>query len=81
MAPKTRSDDPPPHAHVDTSYHISQQSSLAPTHDMLALVLHQMALINACLDAHTANTAAQRRRIGKRDYHEPQIRRGLYINR
>jgi hypothetical protein len=48
---------------------------------MLALVLKQMALINARLDAQTANTAAQRRRDGQRDFREAPIRRDLHIDR
>jgi hypothetical protein len=58
MAPKTRSADSPPLAPAETDDLNSQQSSLAPTPDTLALVLEQMALINARLDVQTADAAA-----------------------
>jgi hypothetical protein len=57
MAAKTRSANSPadtPHDSLDPN---SQQSSLAPALDTLALVLEQMALINARFDAQTANAA------------------------
>jgi hypothetical protein len=65
MKPKTRFDDPPHHA--DYEEHISLHSSLDPSHDALALVLLQMALINARLDAHATGDDAQRHRDAQRD--------------
>jgi hypothetical protein len=56
MALKPRSDDPPPLA--DSEGHNSLQSSLAPSLDALALVLEQMALSNARLDAHASDAVA-----------------------
>jgi hypothetical protein len=84
MAPKTRSADSPPDTPLDSSDPSSKKSSLALALDTLALVLEQMALINARLDAQTANTAgtvatlvgdtpvAQRRRDAPREpsHHE-----------
>jgi hypothetical protein len=55
MAPKTRSADSPPLAPLDSLDPSSHQSSLDPTPDTLALVLQQMALINARLDAQTVD--------------------------
>jgi hypothetical protein len=52
MAPKTRSADSPPLAHADP---ISKHSSLAPTNDTLALVIEQMAHVNARMGAHTVD--------------------------
>jgi hypothetical protein len=55
MAPKTRYADSPhvsPHDFPDLG---SKQSSVVPTHDTLAFVLEQMALINARLDAQSAD--------------------------
>jgi hypothetical protein len=57
MAPKPRSADSPPLAFADSPDSSSQHSSLDPTYDTLALVLQQMALINARLDALTADVA------------------------
>jgi hypothetical protein len=57
MAPKTRFADSPhvsPPASPDPG---SPQSSLIPTNATLALVLEQMAPINARLDAQSADTA------------------------
>jgi hypothetical protein len=58
MAPKTRSADSPPVTPVDSHDPSSQQSSLVPVHDTLSLVLEEMALINARLDAQTADAIA-----------------------
>jgi hypothetical protein len=67
MAPKTRSTNLSPNAPADTADQSSQQNSLAPPLDPLALVLDQMALINASLDAQATETAAQRHRDAQRD--------------
>jgi hypothetical protein len=55
MAPKTRSVDSPHATPVDSPDPTSPRSSLVPARDTLALVLEQMELINARLDAQTAN--------------------------
>jgi hypothetical protein len=58
MAQKTRYVDSPPdspHASPDLG---SPQSSDIPTHATLALVREQMALINARMDAKSADAAA-----------------------
>jgi hypothetical protein len=67
MAPKTRSDDPPPHAPIDIDRHSYEQSSLAPTHDTPALVLEQMALINARLGAQATDIDVQHHRDAQRN--------------
>jgi hypothetical protein len=58
MAPKTRSADSPPVTPADSHDPSSYNSTLIPTPDTLALVLEQMALINARFDAQTADAAA-----------------------
>jgi hypothetical protein len=55
MAPKTRSADSPSVSPLDSHDPGCQRSSLVPTHDTLALVLEQMALINARMDAQSAD--------------------------
>jgi hypothetical protein len=58
MAAKARCDDSPhvsPHDSPDLG---SQQSYVVPTHDTLALVVEQMALIKAHLDAQSAAAGA-----------------------
>jgi hypothetical protein len=79
MAPKTRSADSPLVSPPDSHDPSSQQSSLVPTlDDTLALVMEQMALINARMDAQLADaafvanaaanpTVAQRRRDAQRE--------------
>ena len=58
MAPKTRTVESP-HVSPPNSLDLgSQHSSVVPTHDPLALVLEQMALINARLDAQSAVATA-----------------------
>jgi hypothetical protein len=58
MAPKTLSTDSPLVTPAHSPDPSSQESSLVPALDTLALVLEQIAIINAHLDAHTANVAA-----------------------
>jgi hypothetical protein len=58
MAPKTRSADSPPATPVDSPDPSSQQSSPVPAHDTLSLVLEEMALINARMDAQRADAIA-----------------------
>ena len=58
MAPKTRSVDNPPDSPPASPDLGSPQSSVSPTPATLALVLQQMALINARLDAQSAAAAA-----------------------
>jgi hypothetical protein len=58
MTPKTRSSDSPPHTPPDSLDPNSQHKSLAHVPDTLALVREQLPLINARLDAQTANVAA-----------------------
>jgi hypothetical protein len=58
MAPETRYNAFTPHAHVDTINLSSQQISLALPYDTLALVLEQMSLIYARLDAQTTGIVA-----------------------
>jgi hypothetical protein len=65
MASKTRFDDPPPLANYEG--HNSLHSSLAFSPNALALVLEQMALINARLDAQASNVDAHRHRDAQRD--------------
>jgi hypothetical protein len=55
-----------PHSSADIADHKSHHSSLAPTHDTLALALKQMAHINARQDAQSADTGAQRRSNAQR---------------
>jgi hypothetical protein len=55
MAPKTRSADSPLVSPPDSPNLGSQQSYVVPTPNTLALVLQQMALINACMDAQSAD--------------------------
>jgi hypothetical protein len=55
---KTRSADSPPISPADSNDPSSQQSSITPTPNTLALVLEQMTLINARPDAQTADVAA-----------------------
>jgi hypothetical protein len=55
MAPKTCSADSPPLALAHTADLSSKQSSLTPTHITLTLLLEQMALINARIDAQTTD--------------------------
>jgi hypothetical protein len=55
MAPKTRSADSPHVSPPDSPDLGSQHSYIVPTRDTLALVLEQMALINARLDAQSAD--------------------------
>jgi hypothetical protein len=58
MAPKTRFSDSPlvsPHDSHDLG---CQESYVVPTLDTLALVLDQMALVNARMDAQSANAVA-----------------------
>jgi hypothetical protein len=57
MAPKTRSADSPSITRADSLDPSSQESSLVHALDTLAVVLEQMALINARLDARTATAA------------------------
>jgi hypothetical protein len=58
MAPIIRSTDSPPVTPADSHDPNSQESSLGHASDTLPLVLEQMALINARLDAQTADAAA-----------------------
>jgi hypothetical protein len=55
MAPKTCYVDSPRVSLADSLDPGSQQSSLVPTPDTLALVVQQMALINARMDAQSAD--------------------------
>lgn len=72
MAPKTRSVDSPPVTRADSSDPNSQQSTLVPTPNTLALVLEQIALINARLDAHAANAAVAIATVGVPEPHVVQ---------
>jgi hypothetical protein len=57
MAPKTRPADSPPVSPPASPDLGSQQSTLVRTHDTLALVHEQMTLLNARIDAQSADAA------------------------
>jgi hypothetical protein len=57
MPPKTRFADSPHVSPLDSTDLCSQHSSVVPTPDTLALVLEQLALINARMDAQSADAA------------------------
>jgi hypothetical protein len=58
MAPKTRFADSPHVSPLDSPDLGSQQSFVIPIPDTLALVMEQMALLNARLDAQSADVVA-----------------------
>jgi hypothetical protein len=67
MAPKPRSAEPAMDAHADLEDKSSQYSSLDQPLHAIALVLEQMALVNARMDAHSTAITAHRQRDAKRD--------------